>query len=83
MKLFGCTAIISIIKLFANLANRIRIKNALKIDLNSKRIRTIIEYSVRIRICFDFSSNFVRFEIQIRFAKFAKSSDIEIKAVSL
>ena len=37
------TAVILIFQLFANLANRIRIKNAPKIELKSNRIRTKIE----------------------------------------
>jgi hypothetical protein len=42
--LIGYTAIISIFQLFANLANRIRIENAPRIELNSNRIKTKIEF---------------------------------------
>jgi len=63
------TALILIFQLLVNLANRIRISNRTKFEPNQIQLP---DYSIKVRIRFEFNSILGAFSIRIRFAKFAK-----------
>jgi hypothetical protein len=65
-------------QLFQTLTNQIRISDRTKFELKSNRIKIQLpEYSIIVRICFEFKSILGAFLIRIRFAK----SKIEIIVV--